>query len=106
MGLFNWNFRSADEQQLHGLAMRIAQRSLSEVLQRVTALTPQMSPAEARGYIRTRAAKVVTREIAAACAADPRLRQADRARLLSLVTDSLVAAVAEQRRMGRRTMAA
>jgi len=106
MGLFNWNFRSADEQQLHGLATRIAQRSLSEVLQRVTALTPQMPPAEARGYIRTRAAKVVTREIAAACTADPRLRQADRARLLSLVTDSLVAAVAEQRRMGRRTMAA
>ena len=106
MGLFNWNFRSGDEEQLQGLAVRIVQRSLSEVLQRVTALTSQMSPAEARGYIRTRAAKVVNREIAAAYAADQRLRPADRATLLSLVTDSLVAAVAEQRRMGRRTMAA
>ena len=106
MGLFNWSFRSGDEEQLQGLAVRIVQRSLSEVLQRVTGLTSQMSPAEARGYIRTRAAKVVNREIAAAYAADQRLRPADRATLLSLVTDSLVAAVAEQRRMGRRTMAA
>ncbi len=54
MGLFNWNFRSGDEEQLQGLAVRIVQRSLSEVLQRVTGLTSQMSPAEARGYIRTR----------------------------------------------------
>ncbi|NLF72960.1 MAG: hypothetical protein GX575_28320 [Candidatus Anammoximicrobium sp.] len=106
MGLFNWNFRSGDDEQLRGLAVRIVQRSLDEVLQRVTGLTPQMLPAEARGYIRTRAAKVVTREIAAAYAADPRLRSADRTRLLSLVTDSLIAAIAEQRRTQRRTLAA
>jgi len=106
MGLFNWSFRSADGEQLQGLAARVVQRSLNEVLQRVTALTPEMSPAEARGYIRARAAKVVNREIAAAYAAEPRLRPADRTRLASLVTDSLVAAIAQQRRMGRRTMAA
>jgi len=91
---------------VQGLAVRVVQRSLNEVLQRVTALTSDMSPAEARGYIRARAAKVVNREIAAAYAAEPRLRPADRTRLVALVTDSLVAAIAQQRHMGRRTMAA
>jgi len=106
MGLFNWRFRSGDNEQLRGLAVRIAQRSLNEVLQRVTGLKYEMSPAEARGYIRTRAAKVVNREIAAAYAADQRLRSADRARLVSLVTDALVATIAEQRHVLRRTIAA
>ena len=106
MGLFNWSFRPGDGEQLQGLAVRVVQRSLNEVLQRVTALTPQMSPAEARGYIRARAAKVVNREIAAVYAAEPRLRPADRTRLVSLVTDALVTAIAQQRRMDRRTMAA
>ncbi len=106
MGLFNWSFRSGDEEQLQGLALRVVQRSLDEVLQRVTALTPQMSPAETRGYIRARAAKVINREIVAAYAADQRLRPGDRTRLVSLVTDALVTAVSQPRRMGRRTMAA
>jgi hypothetical protein len=106
MGLFSWNYGSVDEEHLQALAVRVVQCSLTEVLQRVTALTPQMSPAEARGYIRARAAKVVNREIAAICAAEPRLRPADRSRLVALVTDSLVATITQQRRTGRRTMAA
>ena len=106
MGLFDWSFRSPGEEQLRELAEWIAQRSLPEVLQRVTGLTPDMLPAEARGYIRTRAAKVVNREIAAALAADRQWQSADRTRLAALVTDALVAAVADQRRMLRRTAAA
>ena len=106
MGLFNWGSRSGGEEHLQELAARIVQRSLNEVLQRVTALTSEMSPAEARGYIRARAAKVINREIAAAYAADARLRPADRMQLVSLVTDALVAAIDQQRHMGRRTMAA
>jgi hypothetical protein len=106
MGLFNWSFRSGDDEQLRGAAVRIVRRSLNEVLQRVTGLTPDMLPAEARGYIRTRAAKVVNREIAAAFAADRHLRPVDRTRLVALVTDALVSAVAEQGRRARRTMAA
>ncbi len=53
MGLFNWSFRSGDDEHLRGLTMRIVQRCLHEVLQRVNGLTSEMSPAEARGYIRT-----------------------------------------------------
>ena len=106
MGLFNWNFRSGDDEQLRGLAVRIVQGCLNEVLQRITGLTPDMLPAEARGYIRTRAAKIVNREIAALCAADRNLRSADRARLAALVTDLLVTAVAERGRRVRRTIAA
>jgi len=106
MGLFDWNFRSPDDEQLREVAERIVQLSLHEVLQRVTGLTPDMLPAEARGYIRTRAAKVVNREIAAALAGDRRLRSVDRTRLSGLVTDTLVAAVADQRRTLRRTIAA
>ena len=106
MGLFNWSFRSGDDEQLRGLAVRIVQGCLNEVLQRITGLTPEMLPAEARGYIRTRAAKVVNREIAALYAADRNLRSADRARLAALVTDLLVTAVAERGRRVRRTIAA
>ena len=106
MGLFKWGFRSGDDEQLRGVAVRIVQRSLNEVLQRVTGLTPDMLPAEARGYIRTRAAKVVNREIAVAFSADRHLRPADRTRLAAMVTDALVSAVTEQGRRDRRTIAA
>lgn len=106
MGLFHWNFRSADDEQLREMAELITQRSVDDVLQRVAALTPDMSSAEARAYIRTRALKVVNREIAAAAAADRNLRSADRGRLAALVTDTLVVAVAEHRRTLRRTIAA
>jgi hypothetical protein len=106
MGLFNWNFRSGDDEQLRGLAVRIVQGCLNEVLQRITGLTPDMLPAETRGYVRTRAAKIVNREIAALYATDRHMRSADRARLAALVTDALVAAVAERGRRIRRTIAA
>lgn len=106
MGLFDWTFHSPGEEQLREVAEWIVQHSLPEVLQRVTGLTPEMLPAEARGYIRTRAAKVVNREIAAALAADRQLQSVDRTRLAALVTDTLVAAIADQRRMLRRTAAA
>jgi hypothetical protein len=106
MGLFNWNFRSGDDEQLRGLAVRIVQGCLNEILQRITGLTPDMLPAEARGYIRTRAAKVVNREIAAFYAADRTLRSGDRARLAALVTDLLVTAVVERGRRTRGTIAA
>lgn len=106
MGLFNWGFRSGDDEQLRELAVRIVQGCLNEVLQRITGLTQDMLPAEARGYIRTRTAKVVNREIAALYAADRHLRSVDRVRLAALVTDALVAAAAERGRQVRRTMAA
>lgn len=106
MGLFNWNSRSGDDELLRALAGRLVQGCLNEVLQRSSSLTPDMLPAEARGYIRTRAAKVVNREIAVLCAADRNLHSIDRARLAALVTEKLLAAVGEQRRYGSRTIAA
>ncbi len=106
MGLFNWNSRSGDEELLRALAGRIVQGCLNEVVQRISALTPDMLPAEARGYIRTRAAKIVNREISVLCAADRNLGPIDRARLAALVTEKLIATVGEQRRYASRTIAA
>jgi hypothetical protein len=106
MGLFNWNSRPGDDELLRALATRVVQGCLNEVLQRSSGLTSDMLPAEARGYIRTRAAKVVNREIAVLCSANHDLHSIDRTRLAALVTDKLLAAVVEQRRYGSRTIAA
>jgi len=106
MGLLNWNFRSGNEELLRTLTDRVVQGCLNEVTQRTSGLLPDMLPAEARGYIRTRAAKVVNREIAVLCAADPNLRSVDRTRLAAMVTDTLLIVVGERRRLGSRTIAA
>ncbi len=106
MGLFRWTFRDMDDAQLRDIAGHVVQRSLSEVMQRVSGLTPDMSPAEARGYIRTRAAKVVNRELTTILSMDRRLAASDRTPLTALVTDTLVAAVLAHQSTQRRPLAA
>jgi hypothetical protein len=57
-------------------------------------MEPDMSPREARGYIRARAAVIVHREVDWTLARERHVRPSDRAKLISLVTDEIVAAVA------------
>jgi hypothetical protein len=106
MGLFNWSFRSGGDERLMRVAQRIAEQSLGEVSRRVNGLTADMSAAEARGYIRARAAGVVHRQVATAIRSDDRLRPADRARLINMATETLVLAISRQRQTIRRPLAA
>lgn len=90
MGFINWRFGAQANQQLAPLAERIAERSRSDVSRRLVGLSPEMSGAEARGYIRTRAAVVVHREVNLVLQRERRLRPADRAKLIEMATELLV----------------
>lgn len=81
-------------EQLNEIAQRVAERCQREVAQRVVGRTAGMSVAERRGYIRVRAANVVQRECDLALAANRQLRAADRARLVELATNALIASAA------------
>jgi hypothetical protein len=88
------------------LAEQIAEYSLEEVLRRTSGLTPDMSSAEARGYIRARAARVVNREVLRVCHYDRRLKRLDPACLTTLTTEVLIEAVLREYQAARRTLAA
>lgn len=105
MALFRLSARSRTVDRLTKLAKRITERCRSEVAQRVLGIEPDMSPCEARGYIRARAAVVVHREVDVTLERERRLGRADRARLISLVTDALVADVTSENRIRSRRAA-
>ncbi len=106
MGLFPLNFRLGNNDQLRRLAERIAEQTLSEVVRRTTGLTADMSLAEARGYIRARAARVVNRAVMSVCRSNRRLRRIDVSELATLTTGLLVDAIIREKRSPRRTLAA
>ena len=72
------------------LAERIAERSFSDISRRLSGLSPEMSGAEARGYIRARAGIVVHCEVNRILQRERRLRPADRAQLIALATEMVV----------------
>ena len=106
MGLFPLNFRLGNDDQLRRLAERIAEQTLSEVIRRTTGLTADMSLAEARGYIRARAARVVNRAIMDVCRSNRRLRRINVSELVALSTGLLVDAIIREKRTPRRILAA
>jgi len=106
MGLFSLDLQLGAEDRLKKLAERIAEQILDDVVRRTTALTPDMSLAEARGYIRARAARVVNRTIMDVCQHNRRLRRIDASRLAALTTNLLVDTIIRQRRTRHRTLAA
>jgi hypothetical protein len=106
MGLFPLNFRIGNDDHLRRLAERIAEETLDEVIRRTTGLTTDMSLAEARGYVRARAARVVNRAVMDVCLRNRRLRRIDASELASLITDLLVDAVIREKRSPRRILAA
>lgn len=105
MGLFRLNSRSRTVDRLAKLAKRIAERCRDEVVHRILGMEPDMSPCEARGYIRARAAVVVHREVDLTLAREKRLRRADRNRLISLTTEALVAEATDRNRTSSRRAA-
>jgi hypothetical protein len=106
MGLSPLSFRLDNNSRLRRLAERIAQHSLGDVLRRTSGLTEDMSSAEARGYIRARAARVVNREVMLTCRSNRRLRKLDVSQLASLTTEILIDMVLRENRSPRRTLAA
>ncbi|MCH5376694.1 MAG: hypothetical protein JJ992_22240 [Planctomycetes bacterium] len=90
MGFINWKFKTRGEDRLTPLAQRIADRSRIEVSRRLVGLSPDMSQAEARGYIRTRAAVVVHREVNLVMQRERSLRPSERPKLIELSTELLV----------------
>jgi hypothetical protein len=103
--MFNWNHRSDKDDKFRLLARQIAERTVDEVAQRITGLSPEMSTAEARGYIRARAAKVVNREVMLVFKGQ-RLTALDQSRVIAMVTDAIVTAILSDRRTLRRMLAA
>ena len=106
MGLLPLNFRFGSSNHLRRVAEQIAEHSLGDVIRRTSGLTRDMSSAEARGYIRARAARVVNREVMLACRNNRRLRRIDVSQLAALTTEILVDAVLRDSRSLRRTLAA
>ncbi len=90
MGFINWKFTPRSDQRLTPLAERVAERSRIEVARRLIGLSPDMSHAEARGYIRTRAAVVVHRQVNLLMQHDRSLKPSERPKLIELATELLV----------------
>jgi hypothetical protein len=88
------------------LAERIADRCQAAVWERICRRAPGMAVAEARGYIRARAAAVVHAEVESALAEQPVIARAWRSRLVEMVTEEVVrAALATLFRMEHRPAA-
>jgi hypothetical protein len=90
MSCIHWEFESSVNQDPMILARQIAERSCIEVLRRLSGLSSDMSIAEARGYIRTRSAVVVHREVNRMMHSERSLRPSERSKLIELATELLV----------------
>ena len=90
MGLFNLITQLRRRERLTIMARRIAERSLDEVARRIVGLSPEMSAAETRGYIRARAAVVICREVNLLLALGRHVNFDDRTRLTHLATEEVV----------------
>jgi hypothetical protein len=71
-------------------AEQLADRCEPEVSRRLAGLSSGMSTAEARGYIRTRAAVVINRQVNLMLRRESSLRQSDRVELIEFTTDLVV----------------
>jgi hypothetical protein len=101
MSLFNsifgfWNAPSAAE-----LARQVAQRSVALACELVGQRTSAMGRAEARGYVRTKAAPVIRAEIAAMVARHRRLNDHALAVVYSQASERVVKAVLADLARGR-----
>ena len=76
--------------QVTTLACEIASRSAPLVWERVVHRVLQMGASEAKGYIRSRAAEVVQREVDRTLRTEPQLRGWARPNLVAQATDGVV----------------
>jgi hypothetical protein len=95
-----FSFRSA--RTVQQLTVEIAGRSWPRIWQRVAHRAPQMTTAEARGYVRAHSASVVQELVAAALRSRPSLPASLADVLVERVTDLVLAqSAAEIQRMRR-----
>jgi len=90
MHIFSWLARFRAGQRLAQIADRVAARSQTPVWRRVHVQACRMSHAEAYGYVRARAAKIVQREVNIAVAGSPPLGPAERATVVAAATQKVV----------------
>jgi hypothetical protein len=90
MGLLETILRPRIARQLQKLSLIIAERSLEGVRHRLNPMAYSMTPAEARGYVRARAAAVVTHEVDHAMSVEGRLPAWGRGELLRQATSHVV----------------
>ena len=90
MGLLETILRARTARQLQRLALLVAERSLDGVRHRLHPMAHSMTPAEARGYVRARAAAVVTHEVDHALSVEGRIPTWGRGELLRQATGHVV----------------
>ena len=88
------------------LAAAVADQCRDRVYLRLSAHVATMGHAEARGYVRARAAAVVRREVGAVLWAEPALPEWAHRRLLAAATERVVHRVADDLLFGRRPRSA
>lgn len=102
MGLAQWMVDWLVTDKVAHLAERIAGRSRLATYQRVCEKLTTLDTHEARGYIRARAAAVVTQEADKLIAQEGASLQRLRPQLIAAAMDSLVAAILQQMDQVRR----
>ncbi|MBI3463527.1 MAG: hypothetical protein HY000_10785 [Planctomycetes bacterium] len=104
MRLLNFLASAHRAKHLAEVAIAVARRCRAEVLERCERRAVYMSAAEARGYIRARAAAVICPEVERTLAADSLLDAQAAAELLDQATEAVVelvhATVQQQRSYG------
>ncbi|WP_254506509.1 hypothetical protein [Anatilimnocola floriformis] len=102
MGLTQWMVDWLVTDKVAHLAERIAGRSRLATYQRVCERLMTLDAHEARGYIRARAAAVVTQEADKLIAQEGSGVQRLRSKLINAAMDSLVTAILQQMEQARR----
>ena len=85
------------ERAMQIAADMLAQTAIDPVCSRLGATMATMGAAEARGYVRARAALIIHRSVDAHLARDPQLPRATRAQLVNLTSDRVVRLVLSDR---------
>jgi hypothetical protein len=88
--LLPWIRRQAIMDELTG---RVAKRSQNAVWRRVEQNCMVMCPAEARGYVRVRAAEIVGREVEIATASNTAIASQQRSQILEAALDRVVRSI-------------
>jgi len=90
------------ERAMQIAADMLAQTAIDPVCCRLGATMSTMGAAEARGYVRARAALIIHRSVDAHLARDPQLPRATRAQLVKLTSDRVVRLVLSDRSRSAR----
>jgi len=96
MGFIERLTRRKTERLLEELTAQIAAFSYQTVRERLSPDAQQMSRAEARGYVRARAAAVIRQEVSRLLAVQPQAGRVDEAELILRATNDVVQRVTHE----------